>query len=252
MKALALHGFLGDHHDWDAFRDSLPTGFEIMAPDLPGHGPRPSAVPDDFGGWTAWVHDLLSAQDEPVHLLGYSMGGRLALSAALADPRYVASLTLLSASPGLATTEERVARLESDTQRAQTLEQHGLEAFLHHWYQLPLFAPLVESRGLHTLVERRRHGHASSLAQALRTGSTGTMPDCRSLLPDLQIPVLTLAGEQDSKYLQLEQDIAAAALHGFFAVLPGAGHALLLEAPHACARRWSAFIKQLHPERSRP
>jgi len=252
MKALALHGFLGDHHDWDAFRDSLPTGFEIMAPDLPGHGLKPTEVPDDFDGWTTWVRHLLADQAVPVHLLGYSMGGRLALAAALADSPNIASLTLLSAAPGLATEEDRRARLDADIKRAQELEQEGLESFLTHWYRLPLFAPLVESRGLAALIERRRHGQASTLAQALRTGSTGAMPDGRPLLPDLTIPVLTLAGEHDSKYLQLEQDIADAVPQGRFAVVPGAGHALLLEAPHACADRWSAFIKQLHSERSRP
>ncbi len=258
MKALALHGFLGDRSDWTDFvaavRYVVPE-LDCDAPDLPGHGNLPESVPDDFGGWVDWVRERLVGTPEPVHLVGYSMGGRLALAAALAEAGSgrVASVTLLAASPGIADADERAVRATADDARAGQLEHDGLTAFLQQWYQMPIFAPAVDLVGLDLLVTRRARGQARTLAEALRAAGPGRMPDLRPHLAGLTIPVLTIAGDEDPKYMQLEQDIAALTPRGQFAVVPGSGHSLLVEAPEQCAAFWRGFVAATaHPEGESP
>lgn len=245
MKALALHGFLGRGADWGAFAAAAARpGLVLDTPDLPGHGPDPRPVPGHFTAWVHWLCDRLSLGPAPVHLLGYSMGGRLALAVALAEAGTgkVASLTLLGASPGLATAAERRARVDHDRALAEELAALGLDRFLDRWYRQPLFGGAVAALGLPALIERRRDAHAEALARALVAAGTGSMPNLRPALPNLDLPVLVLAGEHDPKFCALGQEIADGAPDGQLATVADAGHALLIEAPDRCARLWSEFI----------
>jgi len=242
MNVMALHGFLGDGADWTRFAEA--AGVELDAPTLPGHGPRPRPVPPHFTAWVAWLCERLRLSTSPVHLLGYSMGGRLALATALAEAQSgrVASLTLLGATPGLLTPKERWDREHADRERAARLESAGLAAFLDEWYGMPLFAPARRAVGRRTLMDRRRHGQSAALASALRTAGTGVMPNLRPGLAHLRIPVLTLAGTLDDKFHRLGRELAGGIPRGRFAAVADAGHSLLLEAPETCARLWTEFI----------
>lgn len=244
MTILALHGFLGHGADWQAF--AATAGVAMDTPTLPGHGPDPEPVPHHFTAWVAWVCRRLAEAPGPVHLLGYSMGGRLALATALAeaDSGRVASLTLLGAHPGLHTRKERWDREQADCERAARLESAGLATFLDEWYRMPLFAPARAALGRRKLMERRRNGRPDALATALRTVSTGRMPNLRPGLSHLRIPVLVLAGLLDQKFHLLGRELATAIPGGRFAAVPDAGHSLLVEAPVACAALWNEFIEQ--------
>jgi len=250
MNVLALHGLFGDRDDWNSFQARanyrLPP-LVIDRPDLPGHGVAPHPVPADFAGWVAWVRARLVTLPAPVHLVGYSLGGRLALAAAVAERASgrVASVTLLAAAPGIADPDERAARLASDATLAAALERDGLASFLHDWYRQPLFRPVVELVGLKRLVARRASGDAAALAAALRTASQGAMPDLRPQLASLAVPVLVLAGDCDAKYVQLGAEVAAAVPRGRLVPVSDAGHSLLLEAPERCADLWCVFLEGL-------
>jgi 2-succinyl-6-hydroxy-2,4-cyclohexadiene-1-carboxylate synthase len=175
------------------------------------------------------------------------MGGRIALAAtlALADRRRVESLTLIAASPGIPSDIDRELRRASDAALADQLVRDGLEAFLRQWYQLPLFAGAVERHGIDAMIAARINGKPDALADVLRTGGAGAMPDLRAHLPRLQVPVLTLAGARDAKYVQLGEEIAAAVPRGRAAIIPDATHALLLEEGKRCGRIWCEFIETI-------
>ncbi len=245
MRALALHGFLGHGVDWDGFRSalSLPS-LTLDTPDLPGHGRAPHSVPPHFAAWVQWICDRLQMATEPVHLLGYSMGGRLALATAVAEARTgrVASLTVLGATPGLVGRDERSARAVADAERADALVRDGLMPFLDRWYRQPLFGPTCEMVGLETLILRRRFGDPATLADALRSAGPGAMPNLRPGLGSLRIPVLAIAGSRDEKFAALGAEIGAGTPRGQLATVDGVGHALLVEAPEACARLWDRFV----------
>ena len=214
-----------------------------MMVDLPGHGrahfPQQPALYTLDGTTQA----VLSGIPAPVHLVGYSLGGRLALRLALHHPERFLSLTLISASPGLPMVAERAARRRTDDALAAQLEQHGLNAFLAAWYAQDLFGTLPRKPALlRRLLARRRKNDAAELARMLRGCSVGRQPSLWPQLTKLRLPVLLLAGAQDEKYVrvmqQLQRQIPGAKLH----VVPGAAHAVVEEQPARVARALKKFL----------
>ena len=237
-----LHGFLGSPEDWDSVRGRLAAAPEVEClPHLPGHGTAPEAVPTDLGGWLEWL--LERTRDlPPLDLVGYSLGGRLALHLALAAPERVRRLVLLGASPGLESRPARAERRARDEAWAAQLEREGLEAFLADWYAQPLFTPLMELDGASALLARRAVGHPSALAAALRAVSPAGQANLWPRLPELSMPVLWLAGSGDESCAASSRRAAARCPRGLHALVPGAGHAAQLEQPSALATLLDPFL----------
>lgn len=183
-------------------------------------------------------------------LVGYSMGARLCLAAALAAPRRIRGLVLLSGSPGLVDDAARRERRALDEERACTLERDP-EAFVSSWGALPLFAPLRATPAFERLQARRRTlirgPRATAWASVLRALGPGAMPSLWPSLPRLDVPVLLLSGALDEAYVQHAQRAAALLSRPCVDVVDGVGHALPLEAPDAVADRLRAFVASLAP-----
>jgi len=226
-----LHGFTNTGGSWEPVRRALGGRYRALAPDLPGHGQFAARRPASFAACDAYVRALA---DERCVLCGYSMGGRVALHAALGLGRRLARLVLIGASAGLADPVERAARRADDERLAARIETLGIEAFAREWGAQPLLAGLP--RGIAEQAEADRLGNtAAGLAAALRGLGTGVMPPLWERLGELTVPVDVLAGERDEKFVatgaRMVAGLPAAALH----VVPGAGHAVHLEAPDAVA-----------------
>lgn len=240
---LFLHGFMGAGNDWDDVRDALSPGFHTLAVDLPGHG-RSTGLPEAAytmdGAAQRLVHYLDGQEIRQCVVVGYSMGGRLALYVALQHPERCSGLVLESASPGLATAAERQARRDVDEARAVRLETGGFEVFLQEWYRQPLFASLARQEGLvEDMIARRRANDPVELAQSLRGMGTGSQPSCWERLAALGVSTCAVAGALDSKYVDLAGRMAAACPRMRVVVVPEAGHNVHAEQP----RR---FIESLH------
>lgn len=227
-----LHGFTQTGRSWGPTIAALGgERYRALAPDLRGHGTAADARPVSFD---AVRDDVLALAPERFALAGYSMGGRIALSLALAAPERVARLALVGASPGIADTAERSARRTADEALADRIEGEGIEAFAAHWSALPLFAdqPADVAAAAHAT---RLAQSPAGLAAALRGLGTGAMESLWERLPQLTIPVALIVGERDAKFRAIAERMAAvlpdAALH----VVPGVGHAVQLEAPDAVA-----------------
>ncbi len=198
LPIVFLHGFLGRSEDWEKVCSFLPP-VECIGFDLPGHGSSPFV--EDF-------HIGISH----FHLVGYSMGGRIAIGYALRHPEQIASLTVMSAHPGLNTEKERKERLKSDQAWAKLLLELPIEEFLLRWYEQPIFLPFKPDLTL------RRHQNVHALKAALLHYSLG-------LQPKYQIEGV-LIGERDEKFKALyERPI----------IIPDAGHMVHLENPKAVA-----------------
>jgi 2-succinyl-6-hydroxy-2,4-cyclohexadiene-1-carboxylate synthase len=241
---LLLHGFMGSRRDWGPIAAALSGTHRCLAVDLPGHGE--TGAPEDESLWTpdgcvtALAALLLAAGGGSV--IGYSLGGRLALQLAIEHPGVVARAVLVCASPGVTGECGRAQRRNSDEGLARRLETQGLEPFLEEWYRLPLFAALREHPRFPEVLERRRRNDPRLLARSLRQMGTGAQ---RSLWPDLQAlrtPLLLLAGERDEKFTDLAFDMATRCPAAEAVIVRGRGHALVEEDPETVARETAGFL----------
>lgn len=248
---ILLHGFTGSAAGWGSHLDSLAAyGARVIAFDLPGHGRSDAPADIQLYSFEACQHLILNAlsklgigQGEAV-LLGYSMGGRIALYLALSG--YFSALVLESASPGLQDPVEREQRRASDEALATSIERDGVRAFVERWEKLPLFAsqeklPLETREALH---RQRLNNRASGLAQSLRGAGTGIQPPLHDRLPALHLPVLLLAGELDAKFSAIARSMAGALPQAQLCIIRGAGHTIHLERPGEFDRLVGTFIQQ--------
>ena len=158
---LFLHGFMGSSADWPNVVAAIGDRAFCIALDLPGHGASLGLTPDAYTvEETAQtvVRTLDELEVERAVIVGYSMGGRLALYLALRYPERCAGLFVESASPGFESESERTARRAADDEKAKRLESGNLDAFLLDWYRQALFESLAKDEGLlrQTIAARRR------------------------------------------------------------------------------------------------
>jgi 2-succinyl-6-hydroxy-2,4-cyclohexadiene-1-carboxylate synthase len=233
---LLLHGFMGSSTEWDDVANALFGNYRLLIPDLPGHGastslPYPASYTID-GASRALIRTLDAENIDRCAVAGYSMGGRLALYLALRHPRRVEHLLLESASPGLATEEERADRRAADEKLARRLETEDFREFVEDWYRQPLFATLAcDEELLRRTIEARMHNDPHELARSLRAMGTGSQPSLWEELPELAAPTLALAGEQDTKFVELARKMERVSPNVRAAVVPGTGHSVHAEAP---------------------
>lgn len=231
-----LHGFTQTGRSWGPTIAALGERYRALAPDIRGHGESAALRPVDF----ASVHaDVLALAPARFALAGYSMGGRIALSLALAAPERVARLMLVGASPGIADAGERRTRRAADEALADRIEGEGIEAFAREWAALPLWSGQPADVAASANAERLAQSPAG-LAAALRGLGTGAMEPLWERLPHLRIPVTLLVGERDEKFRAIAQRMADALPDAEVHVVPEAGHAVQLEAPEAVAAIVSA------------
>jgi 2-succinyl-6-hydroxy-2,4-cyclohexadiene-1-carboxylate synthase len=230
-ELVLLHGFTQTGRSWQPVLHALAARYRAIAPDLPGHGGFAERRPASFAACDAYVRVLA---DQPITLAGYSMGGRIALHAALSLGPRVRRLVLVGASPGIADAAERAARAAEDAALADRIEAIGLEAFVREWGAQPLFDGMP--RGIAEIAHAdRMRNTAAGLAAALRGLGTGVMPPLWDRLGELTVPVELVVGERDEKFRVIAERMTAALVAGRLHVVPGTGHAVHLEAPEAVA-----------------
>lgn len=244
-----LHGFTGSSANWAEQSARLQVaGLRVLTPDLPGHGANLPVSSDDYTIEAA-AEELAALIEQkttgPVHLLGYSMGGRLALYFALHYPEKVRSLLLESASPGLASPAERDARAASDDALADRIEREGIPAFVAYWESLPLWKsqgklPAAVRLWLH---EKRLQNAPHGLAESLRRMGTGVQPSLWGRLGELTMPVLLLAGEEDEKFVAIARQMAERIPHARLEIVPGAGHTVHLERSEFFCQEVIGFVR---------
>jgi 2-succinyl-6-hydroxy-2,4-cyclohexadiene-1-carboxylate synthase len=245
-KVLFLHGFMGSSADWRDVAAVIGDRAFCIALDLPGHGASLGHTPEAYtmeGTARAVVRTLDDLEARRPVIVGYSMGGRLAMYLALRYPGRCAGLFLESASPGLESAGERAARRDADEEKAKGLESGDFENFLSDWYRQPLFAPLAREEGLlRRIIEARRHNDPLELARSLRGMGTGSQPSLWEELEGLAVPALAVAGELDGKYGGISSRMASITPKVEPATIPGVGHNAHDEAPAQYAALLGRFL----------
>ena len=250
IPLLLLHGFTGRGSSWGAHATALARRFRLIVVDLPGHG-RTGISPDPARVSVERTADDLAAilrrEDwTPAHVLGYSLGARVALRLAVTHPDAVRRLVLESPSAGLATEVERRARHAADEDRAHRLERDGIEAFVDEWEREPVFASyagLPTARAARLRAERLRNRPAG-LAASLRCAGQGSMEPLHDRLADVRTPTLVITGSLDPIGLARAESVAAGIPGARLETVPGAGHTPHLETPRVFRHLVTAFLQE--------
>lgn len=246
---VAIHGFTGDVSTWNAFQEAARADHKVVRVDLPGHGASDCLDSPDLYSMTCTVRALEEVLDylrlEKVHWLGYSLGGRIALCAAVLLPHRTLSLCAESASPGLSSGEERASRVRSDEALASWTEKVGIEAFVDRWESMPMWASQsrLTAEQRRALREQRLAGCVSGLANSLRGIGVGAQPPMHRRLHELRSPALFIAGEEDVKFAAIAEYMSQSVPDGRLSIVKQAGHAAHLEQAESFNRAVLDFVK---------
>jgi 2-succinyl-6-hydroxy-2,4-cyclohexadiene-1-carboxylate synthase len=176
-------------------------------------------------------------------IAGYSMGGRLALHAALRDSVRYRALVTVGASGGIDTPAARAARREADERLAAWMETASIDDIVAIWERQPLFADQSDA-----LIEEQRPGRLSrdplSLASLLRTAGQGALEPVWPLLSGLRLPFLALAGTLDARYSRAARRLASESANAQSRLVENAGHAAHLQRPDQVAELLVEFLDQ--------
>jgi 2-succinyl-6-hydroxy-2,4-cyclohexadiene-1-carboxylate synthase len=244
-----LHGFTGSKDSWRDLREQLRTNRRVISIDLPGHGgTRVGIDVENYSIERAaamvirLLNDVLAVPR--FSLLGYSMGGRLALFIALNYGAHINRLVLESASPGIADCADRAARRHADAELAAFAESAGIESFVKRWESIPLFESMARmpAEKIDRLRRERLGCRVEELARSLRGMGTGAQPWLGDELPALRMPTLAIAGALDSKFTAIGEQMAALAGDARFEAIDGAGHVPHLERPREFNRIVTDFL----------
>lgn len=244
-EILVLHGFTGAAESMEGVGRHLSDRARVARLDLVGHGASEAPLELAPYGMEACATQIAEAAHAlgfaRPYLIGYSMGGRAALAAALARPRAFAGLVLVGATAGIADPTARAERIAADRALADSIEQGGLERFVEAWMAQPLFASQARL-GREVLARARRQRLANrpaALANSLRGMGAGAQTPLHDRLGHYAGPVLLVVGEEDLKFRAIAQDLAQALPDARIEVIEGAGHAAHLEAPD----RFAAVVR---------
>ncbi|MDE2696058.1 MAG: 2-succinyl-6-hydroxy-2,4-cyclohexadiene-1-carboxylate synthase [Chloroflexota bacterium] len=248
-----LHGFTGSADTWAGLTADLAADYNVIAPNLVGHGR--SGAPKDVERYriARAATDLVALVSQLGHdraaWLGYSLGGRTALQVVAQHPGAVEALILEGASPGIADPEERAARVRSDEAMANRIERDGVEAFIDTWEQVPLFATQLglpsETRA--AIRATRTANTATGLANSLRGMGAGAQDPLQDRVGAMDVPALLIAGALDTKYVEIARDMARTMPDATMQTIEGAGHAAHLERPEAFRRPLLEFLRRAYP-----
>ncbi len=231
MSLVALHGFTGSGRDFDPLRERL--GLPVRSLDLLGHGEAGAPMDGVLYSMERQVQRIVNqVPDDPFVLLGYSMGGRVALRLWPHVKSRVKGLILIGSTPGLKMPVERVERMAKDWALAGEIESKGGAWFVDHWSQLPMIRSQqrIPSAILTSMQRRRQQNRAIGLANTLRGIGQGAVESVWSTLSSIDVPTLLLTGSEDLKYTAIAEEMMRGFTHASHRIVEGAGHCVHLEA----------------------
>src|SRR5579875_310614 len=231
-----LHGFTGDSSTWSPFHEQWGTHSQLIIPDIIGHGQTELSHDVNRYKMEKAASDLKTILDQlkvsRIDLLGYSMGGRLALSFAILFPGRVRKLILESSSPVLLMESERKRRRESDAKLAQFIREQGVKAFVDYWDDIPLFATMkrLPSAVKEKIRKQRLNNSSEGLANSLLGMGTGSQPSWWGPpLRNLDCEVLLVTGKEDEKFCGIAHNMMKELKNASWITVENSGHTIHVE-----------------------
>lgn len=244
---ILLHGFTGSMMTWKHFADEWKHSFNVITIDLPGHGKTYTKQPKSMKSFSDDLMMLFKhLKIEKAHMIGYSMGGRTALSFYSYYPDAVCSLTLVSASPGLKTEAERLKRIKKDEKLADKIGE-DLTQFVNFWESIPIFTShdRLCKKTKKELRDERLMQSPRGLIDSLTYMGTGVQPSWWKQLNQIDIPVLLIVGELDDKFVKINTEMKKMIPNSEFNVISQSGHTPHIEQREKFDKMVMMFIKNL-------
>mgnify|MGYP000011396049 FL=1 len=229
-----VHGFTQTGKSWIEAANTLANTTSTFI-DAPDHG--------ESQGTSLTLQESGDAIAKIAHgmvLIGYSMGARMALHAAIQHPQSMTGLVLVSGTPGIEDDSERAARVQADDELAKHVESVGTSVFIEEWIRQPLFA---ESEFGDDEIQDRCRNTAASLASSLRMCGTGQQDPLWSQLHKIEIPVLLIAGSRDTKFTAIATRMHELVPQSTLSILDHAGHNAHLDQPIAFGETVNAWLQ---------
>ena len=238
-----LHGYMGSCHIWKKTFTLLSDDFYAIAVDLPGHGKTQADLKnlnfdnlaDDLVGLSSNI------SDRKWIICGYSLGGRVALYTALKYPEKFAGLVLESCNPGIEKEDKRKKRLQSDSLLSEKMQHQDMLSFLKDWYRQPVFDYLPDDLK-QRIISKKSSGQPDRLAPVLTALSQGIQAPLWGKLSGIEIPVLIIAGEKDSKYVAIADCMAGQIPNNKLVIAQSAGHIVHLENHNVFMSALNSFL----------
>lgn len=227
-----LHGFLGRGSDWSVLSEELRSaGVEAVTPDLFGQPLNTQSMSQ----WAdTFVQGVMRTGGDDHALVGYSMGGRLALHALLAAPALFHRAAIVSTGLGIEDSSARKERAISDEQWARRFEQEEWKAVNQAWNSQEVF------RDTHPSFRQESDFNRAALALALRRWSPAADEPLAGSLPSIRASVLWIVGERDDKYVQEGRRAVRLIPRAELMMMTGAGHRVMLDQPE----RFNSAVKK--------
>lgn len=252
---LFLHGFMGDCEEFEDVVSIISNlnHFSFLTVDLPGHGKTQLLESNDYYTMEFTAQSIINLLNKlkisNCFLIGYSMGGRLALYLTLNFPERFLKVILESASPGLSTETQRLERVKSDNQIARKLNRintsEDFTAFLSAWYTQSIFGNIKNHLHYEKLITTRLKNNPAELAKSLCWMGTGSQPSLWEKIKTDTLPILLLVGEYDKKFIDINTKMVDAYKYCTLNIISGAGHNIHFEQPHIFAEKVLSFLTHI-------
>ncbi len=223
---IALHGNMGSFHDWDFIKTP-----ELQSIDLWKHSDL------TFAEFSAMLRESTESGSP---LIGYSLGGRLALHAVAANPEHWAGAVIISSHPGLCCVQERIERRISDEIWAKYARKMDWREFLEKWNSQAVLSDTPIGKKQFQLENLRE-----KIAQGFENWSLGKQDDLRPALARFKKPVLWITGEQDEKFTHLGEEMTDVFQDFQHVIIPDCGHRVLADAPDLIVDELEQFNERI-------
>lgn len=261
-----LHGFMQSSTSWDSIARSLTNRFCVYVLDFIGHGltekskkPARYTYEDMAASVDYFLRKVVCAQEKRgrekrvhtrrdltnrsqtkhtqikrAHVIGYSMGGRIALRLLQTSSDLLASVVLESCNLGCATQAERTEAAQRNQGWVDRIQHDGMESFVDYWETLPMFATQKELGWDKLLHVSRAANNPTSMVLCLQGSGKQAMPLTEVTLEAVRaqrqigLPMLYIYGDKDAKSAAVAATLEAEGV--LVSVIP-AGHNVHLEAP---------------------
>jgi 2-succinyl-6-hydroxy-2,4-cyclohexadiene-1-carboxylate synthase len=255
FTVLFIHGFTGNSEEWLPIIEQLPETFNYVAIDLIGHGKSDKPVnliyytTESIVDQIKFIKDKLSPYN-PIILIGYSMGGRVALSFAATYPKEIKGLILESSSAGIKNESERKKKYEEDLKLIDFINNHTMEEFIELWYDQEMFNTQrrFSNDKIKKLHKKKYNNSKIGMMNILKGFSTGIMPPLHDKLKSIPVKTILISGELDTKYTFINSRIARGFKKAKHKVVKNSGHNTHLEAPQRFIEIVTNYLNQLSTE----